>query len=89
VVPAKEDASELVTSWQGSSVVATPDWLAAAEPGAAVAEAGWVAADPAVTDELVVAGELQAVSSRAEEMAARAARVHRIGFLSSEWEPED
>jgi hypothetical protein len=91
VVPAREDASELVTSWQGSSEVATPDWLAGAEPGAAAADADdGVAAGPAVTDdELVVAGELQAVSSSAEEMTARAAGVRRIGCLSSDWEPED
>ena len=40
-------------------------------------------------DELVVAGDLQAVSSSAEEMTARAAGVRRIGCLSSDWEPED
>ena len=79
-----------MTSWQGSSEVPTPDWLAGAELGAAAADAGCVAADPAVTDdELVGAGELQAVSSRAEEMTAKAAGVRRIGYLSSGWEPED
>jgi hypothetical protein len=94
VVPARADASELVTSWQGSSGVAAPDWLAdaelGAELGAAAAEAeDGVAADPAASDdELVVTGELQAVSSRAEEMTAKGAAVRRMGCLSV-WEPED
>ena len=66
-----------------------PDWPAALS-WAAAADAGSVTADPAVTDdELVGAGELQAVSSRAEEMTAKAAGVRRIGYLSSGWEPED
>ena len=90
MVPARADASEPGTSWQGSSEVATPDWLAGAELGAGAADADdGLAADPDVTDdELVVAGELQAVSSRAEEMTARAAGVRRMGCLSG-WEPED
>jgi hypothetical protein len=80
VVPASADASELVTSWQGSSEVAAPDWLAGAELGAAADAGDGGAAAPALTDdELVVAGELQAVSSRAEEMTARAAGVRRMG----------
>lgn len=68
-------------------------WVAAAELGAAAADAGeddGVAVAPAATDdELVVAGELQAVSSRAEEMTAEAAAVRRMGCLSSDGEPED
>ncbi len=81
-----------MTSWQGSSEVTTPGWPSALSSGAAAADPGWVTADPAVTDghaELVGAGELHAVSSRAEEMTAKAAGVRRIGYLSSGWEPED
>jgi hypothetical protein len=84
VVPARPDASELVTSWQGSREVGAADWVAAAEPAAAEGEAGDEACEAAGLaggDDAVVAGELQAASSRAEAITGRVAAVRRMEHL--------
>jgi hypothetical protein len=88
VVPASDEASELVTSWQGSREVAAADWVAAAELAPASGELGdeaCVAAGLAGCDDAVVAGELHAASSSPEATMVRVAAVGRMGVSPAVW----
>jgi hypothetical protein len=82
VVPARDEASDAVTSWQGLREVATADWVATGELAAAAAEPGeeaCVDAGPAGWEDAVVAGELHAASSSPEATMVRVAAVGRMG----------